>query len=112
MKELLFVRLFAEVDTEESAHKIAQEVLLSINKYALLEKKQIRKYWKISSEFEIFFKLKPIHNLSEDYESILRALGSGWKKFHQYEHIWNQAEDRLFMINNVKWAHIEAEVRE
>ncbi len=109
MNTILFLRLFTEVDTEASALEVAKRIIALIIKFAKVENQSVQKYWKIPEYYEIFFKLSSLHNLPEDYQSILEILGTGWEQASDYESIWNPGDGKKFFVEEVKWAHLEGE---
>lgn len=109
MNTMLFLRLFAEVDTDESALEIANRIIVLIINFAKAEKKIVQKYWKKPEYYEIFLKLNCNHNIPKDFQNILKTLGSGWEKINKYEGIWNPGDGKEFIIQEVRWAHLEGE---
>lgn len=110
MDTIIFLRLFVEIDTEELALEIAKKIVTLISEFAKVENQSIEKYWKIPEYYEIFFKLNSVQNIHRDYSSILEKLGSGWEPSNKYESIWNPGGESKFIIEEVRWAHLECDI--
>ncbi|MEK8034915.1 hypothetical protein AACH06_29215 [Ideonella sp. DXS29W] len=105
---ILFLRLFADCETEEQAQAIADRVGLSLHRLAPREFAPPKRYWKISSQFEFTFTLESPTSLS--FKSIIEASSGGWA--HQETGvemlaIWSRHGDHVFLTPEVGWANVE-----
>ena len=105
----IFIRLFAEVETEDAALEILNQLISLLCDSHKIEKKYVKQYWKITEYYEIFVVYYSSEDLHKDYQNILHRLATGWEYLSEYDHIWNPKEDNKFYIENVKWGHVECE---
>ena len=109
MEPTIYLRIFVEVDTKDAATEIAKKITSTISQFVETKIQTIDKYWKIKEYYEIFFKLYPKNQIKADFEKISSAIGSGWESSGDLESIWNFGEDKAFLSDSVKWAHLEGE---
>lgn len=107
MKSRIFLRIFVEVQAEDAASEIAKAIATIASRFSEIKDQSISKYWKINEYYEIFLNLCPKNQLETDYKGLLSELGSGWESSGDFESIWNYGEDRVFIDNSVRWAHLE-----
>lgn len=107
MNNTIFLRLFAEADSEKTASEIRQVLIESIGTFSSVEDSAVQRYWKIPNYYEIFLKLAPANGVEEDFLKIRNKLGRGWEQQGEFECIWNPNETNFFSIKKVKWAHLE-----
>lgn len=104
---VIYLRVFAQVNTEEKASKLAARIILILNKYLRAESQKVSKYWKIPEYYEIYIKFTNIH--LADYNDVKNILATGWDQLNCYESVWNPSDDNKFIIDEIKWAQLEIE---
>jgi hypothetical protein len=109
MYSILFLRIFVEAHKKIFAIEIANKLTSLIENFVNIENKSVEQYTKIPEYYEIFFKLKPIKDLPYAYQNIIEKLASDWKQINQYESVWDIENKGNFIIQEVRWAHLEGE---
>ena len=108
MKEIIYIRLYAEVSSEESARKVAEEIQELTKEHIKLLEIHIEQYWKIPEYYEIVLRISPNTEASQIFHKLTSILGEGWEEQQPIvESIWNHGPNSSFVISSIKWAHIE-----
>jgi 23S rRNA U2552 (ribose-2'-O)-methylase RlmE/FtsJ len=108
MKSIL-LRVFVEVNTEAKALDLATQLIYHVDNIMSPLNQNVVKYWKIPEYYEIYIKFRP-HTVCIDYfTKAQNLLAKDWNQLSQHESVWSPNDDNQFVLEEVRWAHLEIE---
>jgi len=104
----LFLRIFADCDSAEFAHGVADRLRLALSAFSPQDASQPQQYWKIHELFEFTFCLSPA--TEQSFQALISIAAGGWS--HEgsdldRSSIWNRKLDHVFLVPEVRWAEAQ-----
>lgn len=104
----LFLRAFADCDSQDAALVISDRLLFALSKFSPESARPPRPYWKMPHLFEFTFLLSPANEAS--FQAIVLASSGGWHHVgvgDEPSSVWNRKSDHVFLVPEVSWAEIQ-----
>ena len=104
----LFLRTFANCESQEAAHVISARILLALSPFSPELGREPQPYWKIPHLFEFTFLLEPATESS--LEEVVAMSSGGWEHSrtdNELSSVWNRKNDHAFLAPEVSWAEIQ-----
>ncbi len=109
-KPYLYIKLYAEVESENEANLLAEDLLPKLENCAPVALRSVLPYWKIPAYYGFLFDFAP-HGTYRDTFNCLVALSlKGWSfsgSLPGREAIWNPKEGAVFLHEAVRWVHVD-----
>jgi hypothetical protein len=104
----LFLRLFANCESQEAAQAIAARTLLALFLFSPKAASTPKRYWKFPHLFEFTYTLSPASDAS--FQQIISASSGGWHHSEgdrELSSVWNRSQDHVFLVPEVCWAELQ-----
>jgi len=104
----LFLRTFADCESQEAAHAISARILLALSAFSPQQAREPQPYWKLPHLFEFTFLLEPATESS--LEEVVAMSSGSWEHSRtesELSSVWNRRNDHAFLVPEVSWAEIQ-----
>jgi len=104
----LFLRTFADCESQQFAQVIAARIELALSHLAPQAIAEPKRYWKLPHLFEFKFELKPAN--ADSFQRVVSASSGGWMHLEtggELSSVWNRVHDHALLVPEVSWAEIQ-----
>jgi len=104
----LFLRLYADCESEEQAQLIAGRVCLALSHFSPSAFAPPKPYWKLVDQYEFTYTLQP--PTVQSFGSLIEESSGGWSQQVagvEASAIWRRQGDHILLVPEVSWANVE-----
>lgn len=106
-RSVLSVRAFVEAASYAEAILIWSRLESFSQKYGATQLRQLRPYWKINGQFEVFYEIVPMVSVGESFSAFAAGIGLAGTNISDQEAIWVRSDAGSIVEPSVSWMSLE-----